>query len=885
MKRLSLLLTSALLTLTAEARYLSQEEITTAATTALETPLLQRALPNTTLTTVDALDGLWCVHLDPSGYLLFSGSTHTSPLLAFSSGHPSTDATEVAIIADLRAQIHAAEATPPDPTIENAWTRLLNPPRVTTFATAYTKQVGPLLSTSWVQCSPWNDFSPQMTPESSATTDDNYRGRAPIGCVATAYAQLMNYHQWPVYVEGPIQQSHDVKEGALGTTATYDFCFNGDLPLDWSAMQNTYTWNATTESKRFPIARLALFTDILAEMTFKPDGSSTALATPCYNPWYTFGAYSSKTRATDFTEAQLAAIKNSLDNGLPIPTEITGHAIVIDGYAEADAGTYLCVKYGSLPDKDTFYLGNALRYLSWVTNHAPRLQLQATPLPRKIKSGHPLTWHLPWFHKNTFTGFTLTATPYTDATLTTWREPATAITDCDANTTYYSLNDFCYYNGQYYEAIKVSNKPVTYGAYTYTLAEPFVPTANSKLSFLANAYKSTYLHLQLQLWSEANPQWTTLYTFASSTNNTWQTPSIDLSPYAGTFCRLRLSFHRSTGTVDNNGFYQIADLNVTNVQSKGTPLTWTVDGSTRTMPLIGLTEGAHYAISITPTLTTGTCNSALAFTTLSTTTPPPPTINTLTRDGLYPLKEGILAEARLNGATAFTVTCASTTTTLTAISSCPTLLPDSAINIATNDEGTFTLTLDPKITNAALDGSRLILTLRAQDANGLITTRDIPLALRQQLETLTFPTGLTQKTQAWLCAHAYANAITSGTLTCAEGTSATTLERAQTLGLTPILTTTETGATLAAQSTFKITDLTLGVDTLTLEVTLTATAGSLTDPLTLDGTLQLLGANTLDGPWEPLTLTHLTTTRHSATQATFTLTAPRRHTFLKACVN
>lgn len=53
--------------------------------------------------------------------------------------------------------------------------------------------VAPLLKTKWDQLKPFNDKCPM-----------GWDGRAPVGCVAVALGQIMNYHRWPAKSEGII---------------------------------------------------------------------------------------------------------------------------------------------------------------------------------------------------------------------------------------------------------------------------------------------------------------------------------------------------------------------------------------------------------------------------------------------------------------------------------------------------------------------------------------------------------------------------------------------------------------------------------------------------------------------------------------------------------
>jgi hypothetical protein len=92
---------------------------------------------------------------------------------------------------------------------------------------------GPFLETSWDQNSPYNSQCPAVP---SGTGDAYYGYRAPVGCVQTAYAQIMNFHSWPPRGNG--SHTYTDASGSLGGTHSADF----SDPYDWARMQNVYSF-------------------------------------------------------------------------------------------------------------------------------------------------------------------------------------------------------------------------------------------------------------------------------------------------------------------------------------------------------------------------------------------------------------------------------------------------------------------------------------------------------------------------------------------------------------------------------------------------------------------------------------------------------------------
>ncbi len=69
-----------------------------------------------------------------------------------------------------------------------------------------TTSVGPLLTTEWNQNYPYN----MMCPNAPDPLSPDYHDKAPTGCFATAFAQIMNHHKWPKKGSGSINYSCDV---------------------------------------------------------------------------------------------------------------------------------------------------------------------------------------------------------------------------------------------------------------------------------------------------------------------------------------------------------------------------------------------------------------------------------------------------------------------------------------------------------------------------------------------------------------------------------------------------------------------------------------------------------------------------------------------------
>ena len=99
-----------------------------------------------------------------------------------------------------------------------------------TRAGEFPESVGPLITTQWNQGAPYNNTCPMDGDERTLT-----------GCVATAMAQIMNYHEWPEKAEGT---GSYILKSTGDTTSVPDMSI---YTFDWKNMADTYGEDATEE--------------------------------------------------------------------------------------------------------------------------------------------------------------------------------------------------------------------------------------------------------------------------------------------------------------------------------------------------------------------------------------------------------------------------------------------------------------------------------------------------------------------------------------------------------------------------------------------------------------------------------------------------------------
>ena len=105
----------------------------------------------------------------------------------------------------------------------------------------YSYRIDPLITTTWNQTSPYNDFCP-ADPYGEA--NNRYGGKCYTGCVATAMAQVMNYHKWPKS-SGQGKVSYSTKSLKIGQNMDFS-----NVTFDWDNMKNNYKSSYSAAQKK-----------------------------------------------------------------------------------------------------------------------------------------------------------------------------------------------------------------------------------------------------------------------------------------------------------------------------------------------------------------------------------------------------------------------------------------------------------------------------------------------------------------------------------------------------------------------------------------------------------------------------------------------------------
>ena len=185
-------------------------------------------------------------------------------------------------------------------------------------------QIAPLLGNiQWNQSAPWNNQTPT----------DNQGEHMPVGCVATAYTQVMRYYQWPTQGEGTFSYT----EERSNRQHSVDY---GATTYDWAHMPEQYNdpSSATSEETQ-ALSTLAYHAGVAVEMMYASSGSGSytplvarALADHFrYDKRVSFKSRSNYTQSSweQMLRAELIAARPVVYSG---SGSGGGHAFVCDGY-------------------------------------------------------------------------------------------------------------------------------------------------------------------------------------------------------------------------------------------------------------------------------------------------------------------------------------------------------------------------------------------------------------------------------------------------------------------------------------------------------------------------------------------------------------------------
>jgi len=257
------------------------------------------------------------------GFVLVSGSDKTVPVLGYVDAGAYDEAKIPAGLKKLMfnyakeiKRINQDQTIQASSTIKMQWTALKNG----TMMAEKAGSVSPLITTEWSQSSSSGNYN-GMCP-----------GGTPSGCVATATAQIMKYHNHPPQGSG----SHSYNHNDYGTLSA-NF---GATQYDWTNMPNSLN-SSSTQVQKDAINQLMFHIGVSLDMNYSP-GNSGAFSRDVPDVLVDNFFYSSTAQFIKRSHYSLSSWKTKIEDELDAnrvvyhsgfcPSPQAGHAFVVDGY-------------------------------------------------------------------------------------------------------------------------------------------------------------------------------------------------------------------------------------------------------------------------------------------------------------------------------------------------------------------------------------------------------------------------------------------------------------------------------------------------------------------------------------------------------------------------
>lgn len=214
---------------------------------------------------------------------------------------------------------------------------------VQVYAPAGWSAVAPLMTTTWNQDAPYNNDCPMV---------GGYK--APTGCVATSFAQVMNYFEYPQRGRGTIRYTDNGVSRSLRLNKDFD----------WANMDDTYSPGSYTDKQAEAVAFLMQACGYAVEMGYGSEMSG-AQSYKLVNGMVTYFKYSPdaiyRERELFSTAQWTEMVYNNIKNVGPVIYDGRsidgGHSFVCDGY---DGNGYFHFNWGWGGMSDGYYLLDSL---------------------------------------------------------------------------------------------------------------------------------------------------------------------------------------------------------------------------------------------------------------------------------------------------------------------------------------------------------------------------------------------------------------------------------------------------------------------------------------------------------------------------------------------
>ncbi len=277
-----------------------------------------------------------CYDISPSGFVIVPALKDLPPIKAYSEEAVLDEKQSQGFIRllkdELRSRIEILHGESEEPfsrsPYRTQWERLsLSESEfeasLTTRGIQTLEQAGPLLTVSWHQNLPYKRLCP---------VGDG--GICPVGCVATAMAQILKFWQWPVNGVGSHAYFWDGDQSCGGDSEGGELSADFVNPYDWDNMPDSCDFGCDPVDSA-ALAELNYEVAVAMETDFGQCGSS-ANANTAISAYTDHFMYSSsitlETRSSYSLEDWFALIQTEINANHPIHYFVSGHSLVCDGW-------------------------------------------------------------------------------------------------------------------------------------------------------------------------------------------------------------------------------------------------------------------------------------------------------------------------------------------------------------------------------------------------------------------------------------------------------------------------------------------------------------------------------------------------------------------------
>ena len=270
------------------------------------------------------LDGLTVLGYQQGGFVIVSNDDTNAPVVGYSEQKVNLDAPELLWYL-------------------NAANQALLSRTASATASENKEPIEPLLKTRWGQDTPYNNLCP--------TERENANVIYPTGCVATAMAQVMYYHQYPEKGTGNITYSFQDRILSADINNTY---------YQWRLMTPTYKKGQYSDESALAVATLMYQCGVSIKMQYNVGGSGAFSYNAATALRKNFGYHENlQIHYRDYYTAKewINKVYNELKVGRPIiytgvDESNGGHCFVVDGY---DQNNFVHVNWGWDGVNDGYY--------------------------------------------------------------------------------------------------------------------------------------------------------------------------------------------------------------------------------------------------------------------------------------------------------------------------------------------------------------------------------------------------------------------------------------------------------------------------------------------------------------------------------------------------